>query len=107
MMGLCLQIVHDKAGTWSVHGLPKHPVAYLASLADSVDYARRECAEAPATIELMVDGFYAVIHQELGWPRQLVAPNGEGLSVPLQADRAHRPGALGFCGWLKRLGRSA
>ncbi len=105
-MGLCLQIVHDPAGTWSVHGLPQHPVAHLVSLADSVDYARRECAEAPATIELMVDGFYAVIHQELGWPRQLVAPNGEGLSVSSPPDRAHRSAPLGFRDWLKRWGRA-
>jgi len=30
---------------------------------------RRECAAAPATIELVIDGFYAVVHQEHGWPR--------------------------------------
>jgi hypothetical protein len=72
-MSLCLQIVHEPAGSWSVHGLANRPVAYLPSLAASVDYARRECAEAPATIELMIDGFYAVVHQQDGWPRRLVA----------------------------------
>jgi hypothetical protein len=105
-MGFHLQIVHDPVGTWSVLGLPKHPVAHLASLADSVDYARRECDEAPATIELMVDGFYAVIHQELGWPRQLVAPDAEALSVSLQPDSAHLPPATGFRYWFKRWGRA-
>jgi hypothetical protein len=72
-MSLSLQIVHELAGTWSVHGLANRPVAHLPSLAASVDYARRECAEAPATIEFMIDGLYAVVHQEKGWPRQLIA----------------------------------
>src|SRR5262249_54907631 len=48
-------------------------VAHLPSLSASFDYARRECAAAPATIELVIDGFYAVVHQEDGWPRPLVA----------------------------------
>jgi hypothetical protein len=34
-------------------------------------------AVLPATIELMIDGCYAVVHQESGWPRQLVKPEGE------------------------------
>lgn len=71
-MGLCLQIVHDPRGGWDVRGLPGKPMTHLASLAASIDYARRECAAAPATIELMVDGFYALIHQAAGWPRLIV-----------------------------------
>jgi hypothetical protein len=105
-MSLHLQIVHDPAGTWSVRGLPKHPIAHLASLADSIDYARRECAEAPATIELMVDGFYAVIHQEFGWPRQLVATDGAAPSVAPHGGNADRPSASGFRDWLKKWGRA-
>jgi hypothetical protein len=54
-MGLLLQIVHDPSGAWSVHGLPGQQVASLASLMASIDYARKQCAAAPATIELMVD----------------------------------------------------
>ena len=76
-MTLQLQICRDAAGTWSVHGLSPQPTTRLPSLAASIDYARRECAEAPATIELMVDGFYAVVHQENGWPRQLVPSEAE------------------------------
>jgi hypothetical protein len=76
-MSLCLQIVHEPAGSWLVRGFANKPVARLPSLAASVDYARRECAEAPATIELMIDGFYAVVHQRSGWPRRLVAPEFE------------------------------
>jgi len=66
---LRLKICRDVSGTWSVHGLSPLPVAHLPSLSASFDYARRECAAAPATIELVIDGFYAVVHQEDGWPR--------------------------------------
>jgi hypothetical protein len=74
-----LQICHDGCGTWRVCGLSPKPVTDLPSLSASIDYARRECREAPATIELMIDGFYAVIHQEEGWPRQLLAPKAQPL----------------------------
>ena len=53
------------------------PKTGLSSLAASIDYARRQCAEAPATIELMIDGFYAVVRQENGWPRELVSSEAE------------------------------
>ncbi len=105
-MGLLLQIVHDPSGAWSVHGLPGQQVAFLASLTASIDYARKECGEAPATIELMVDGFYAVIHQELGWPRQLVAPEGTEYPASVQPDETAPPISTGFRDWLKRWGRA-
>jgi hypothetical protein len=78
-MSLHLKICTDYRGSWSVHGLPSLPVKHLPSLAASIDYARQECAAAPATIELLIDGFYAVVHQERGWPRRLIA-----------SQRAHR-----------------
>ena len=78
-MTLRLQICYDLGGSWGVHGLSAQSATHLPSLSASVDYARRECQGAPATIELMVDGFYAVVHQENGWPRQLVAPEAEPL----------------------------
>jgi hypothetical protein len=70
-MSLRLRICRDDQGTWNVRGLSRHPLAQFPSLSASLDYARRECAAAPATIELMIDGFYAVVHQEEGWPRRL------------------------------------
>lgn len=73
-MTLLLQIVREPTGSWTVRGLANRPVAFLPSLAASVDYARRECAEEPATIEFIIDGLYAVAHQRDGWPRQLVGP---------------------------------
>ena len=72
-MSLQLKISSDDCGTWSVHGLPSQPVKHLPSLSASIDYARKECAATPATIELLIDGFYAVVHQERGWPRRLIA----------------------------------
>lgn len=72
-MSLQLKICSDSQGTWSVHGLSPLPVKHLPSLSASIDYARKECAAAPATIELFIDGLYAVVHQERGWPRRLLA----------------------------------
>jgi hypothetical protein len=72
-MSLQLKIFSDDRGGWSVHGLPSRPVKHLPSLSASIDYARKECAAAPATIELLIDGFYAVVHQERGWTRRLIA----------------------------------
>jgi hypothetical protein len=76
-MGLNLKICRDVWGGWSVDGLALLPVAHLPSLSASIDYARKECAAAPATIELLIDGFYVVIHQEQGWPRRIVGPEIE------------------------------
>jgi hypothetical protein len=73
-MDLHLKICHDVSGTWSVHGLSPWPVSRLPSLSASIDYARKECAAVPATIELLIDGCYLVVHQERGWPRRLLAP---------------------------------
>ena len=76
-VGLRLKICPDLWGTWSVHGLSLLPVSHLPSLSASLDYARRECAAAPATIELEIDGFYAVVHQEDGWPRWPLVPDAK------------------------------
>jgi hypothetical protein len=62
------------------------------NLPASIGYARRHCGKAPATIELIVDGFYAVVLQQAGWPRQLPAPEAEPWR-PLDEDsgaRGHR-----------------
>ena len=85
-MSLRLKICRDDRGTWTVHGLSQHPLAQFPSLSASLDYARRECAAAPATIELLIDGFYAVVHQEDGWPRRLA-----GFDVDRRARSAAEP----------------
>jgi hypothetical protein len=102
-MSCQLRIVHESAGDWSVHGLGGSPVAHLPSLAASIDYARRECDEAPATIELVIDGFYAVVHQQSGWPREVVP-------VPFDDCRVARDEVGGkagsafrrWCDWVSR-----
>jgi hypothetical protein len=73
---MCVHITiqRDGRGTWSVGGLSPLPVVGFPSLAATIDYAREECAAAPATIELLVDGVYMAAHQERGWPRRLLAP---------------------------------
>ena len=72
-MNLRIKICRDICGTWSVDGLSPAPVPNLPSLSASIDYARKACDAAPATIELYVDGVYIVAHQERGWPKALVS----------------------------------
>jgi hypothetical protein len=76
---LRLKICRDVSGTWSVHGLSPLPAAHLPSLSASFDYARRECGAAPATIELVIDGFYAVVHQKDGWRARRLFPKPRDL----------------------------
>ena len=70
-MSLQLKISQDSCGTWSVHGLSRRPASNLPSLSASIDYARKACDAAPATLELFVEGMYIVMHQKRGWPRSL------------------------------------
>jgi hypothetical protein len=81
-MSLRLQICRDVGGTWSVRGPSPVAVARLPSLSASLDYARRESAGAPATVELLIGGFYAVFHQEHGWRRPPVVRSAEGFRRP-------------------------
>jgi hypothetical protein len=100
-MTLRLQICRDGRGIWSVHGLSPQRATHFSSLPASIDYARRECAEAPAMIELMVDGLYVVVHQESGWPRQLVAPDIEPPLDAAEGAASKGPGPFGrFRDWL-------
>ena len=99
-MTLRLQICYDLGGSWSVHGLSAQPTTDLPRLPASIDYARRECAGAPATIELMVDGFYAVVHQRNGWPREIVAPEVEPFSTGLGDGGGDRSHFSRLCDWV-------
>ena len=102
-MGLLLQIIHDRAGTWTVHGLPAHPMAELPSLGESIEYARRESHESPVTIELMVDGFYALLHQEQGWPQQRLVTGNVWQGLPTQQARPEKRSiATRFGDWLRQ-----
>jgi hypothetical protein len=102
-MSLLLQIVHNRAGTWTVQGLPTRPVARLGSLAESIEYARRESHASPAAIELMVDGFYAVLHQEQGWPQQRLAAGNVRHSLPTQEARPEKRSIATRCrDWLRQ-----
>jgi hypothetical protein len=91
-MSLQLRICRDVWGTWSVHGLSSVPVSHLSSLSASIDYARKACDAAPATLELIVDGMYMVVHQERGWPRSLFAREPRGTtSAAAGADLGSPP----------------
>jgi hypothetical protein len=105
-MNLQLKICRDVFGTWSVHGLSPIPVSHLRSLRASIDYAREACDAAPATIEFFIDGLYIVVHQELGWPRSLLAPNTDR-TPQVTAGSALRalPIRSRFLAWLRGFGR--
>lgn len=108
-MRLRLRICRDAWGTWSVYGLSPLPVSHLPSLSASIDYAAKESAAAPATIELLIDGIYAVIHQERGWPRQLLAPERAWPEPPSTKDKPAGPPTLSrFFHWARgRNGRNS
>src|SRR5215831_13146682 len=102
-MSLQLKICQDPCGAWSVYGLSSGPASGLPSLLACVDHARKACHGVPATIELLVDGMYIVVHQEREWPRLLfgprpceIAPNVAGSNL------AGPPVGGGFFSWLKR-----
>ena len=83
------------------------PAAHFPSLSASIDYARKSCNAAQATVELFVDGMYIVVHQERGWPRQLVASeNNRTCPAPPEPDVA--PGAMvrPVLNWLRGLRHS-
>jgi hypothetical protein len=90
-MSLNLKICRDVWGCWSVRGLAPLPAAHFPSLSASLDYARKECAAAPATIELLIDGFYVVIHQERGWPRRIVGAETDQPQPAAMGPDFHSP----------------
>jgi hypothetical protein len=102
-MSLQIKISRDVWGTWSVQGPSSVPVSHLPSLSASLDYARKQCDAAPATIELYVDGVYIVAHQERGWPKALVAP-AIGQSRPVSTGPDLGTAALWsrLAAWLRR-----
>ena len=115
MNKLRLKICPDVWGTWSVHGLSPLPVSHLPSLLARLDYARRKCAAAPATIELEIDGFYAVVHQDGGWPRSPLVleakqpllvnrrPIAPGYSDAASVARSSSPWFIEWRAWAMRL----
>jgi len=106
-MSLHLKISRDAWGTWSVHGLSPVPASHFPSLSASIDYARKSCNAAPATVELFVDGMYIVVHQERGWPRQLVASeNNRTCPAPPEPDVVAGAMARRVLNWLRGLRHS-
>ena len=101
-MSLRIKIYRDICGTWSVEGLLPASVSNLPSLSASIDYARKACDAAPATIELYVDGVYIVAHQERGWPKALVSSGtGQRHLVRERLDRNEATPWSRLIAWLR------
>jgi hypothetical protein len=75
IMSLCIEIYHEPDGQWLFEGVPGYPPRLFADLAAGLEWAERAVSSAPAQIELYIDGVYAVVHQEKGWPRKLCRPD--------------------------------
>jgi hypothetical protein len=62
----------DKDHRWRVasdaFGLSK---TGFADLPQAIAFAKEVAAEEAAIVELQIDGFSAVIHQERGWPKPI------------------------------------
>jgi len=103
-MSLQLKICQDARGAWSVHGLSPAPMSGLPSLSACIDYARKACDAAPATIELLIDGMYIVVRQERGWPRSLFGPKPCEIVPNVAGPNLKGPPARGgSLTWLKRV----
>jgi hypothetical protein len=50
---------------------PGAPIGVFAELEEAVAFAKHACRGAAATVELHIDDFYAVVHQEPGWPNPI------------------------------------
>jgi hypothetical protein len=62
----------DRNQRWRVEpSQPQGPTGVFAELPDAVAFAKCSCSGAPATVELRMDGLYAVVHQERGWPKPI------------------------------------
>jgi hypothetical protein len=98
-----IKICQDTEGTWSVYGTSPEQVSGLPSLSASIDYARKACNAAPATIELYIDGMYIVAHQESGWPKALVSSgNGLSQSDEKRHDRGKATAWSRLMAWLRK-----
>src|SRR5690348_10755199 len=85
VMRLHLEFCYDHGG-WMLRGLPCDAARRLDDLADAMDYAKDECAGAPAIIELLVGDFHAIAFQDLGWSRPLCSPNPRRVGASAIAD---------------------
>jgi len=72
------QIRHEIGGPWSLSGLADRQSVEFDELGASLAHAKRECAAAPALIEVICDGVYVAAYQSEGWPHALCRSAGSG-----------------------------
>lgn len=65
----------DANERWQVQqGQPEGVTESFVDLSSALAFANSSCQGAAATIELRVGTFYAVIHQDQGWPQRICGP---------------------------------
>jgi hypothetical protein len=69
-----LSISYDGRGSWRLDGEAVGPTRIFSALPAALDDARELTNAAEALIEVRVDGVYACVHQEQGWPHRICAP---------------------------------
>jgi hypothetical protein len=69
-----LSISYDGSVEWQLEGEAIGAPRVFGSLPDALACARELTHAAEALIELRVNGFYACVHQERGWPRRIHTP---------------------------------
>ena len=66
-----ISVGYDDRFTWLLAGDAIGATRTFSSLPDAIACARELTNAAEALIELRIDGFYACVHQEYGWPHPI------------------------------------
>jgi hypothetical protein len=67
-------VSYDGGEAWLLDGEPVGRTRSFGTLPEALDCARKLVDSEESLIELRVSGFYACVHQELGWPRRIHSP---------------------------------
>jgi len=70
-----ISVSYDGRFTWLLSGDAIGPTRTFSSLPEAISCARELTDAAEAMIEMRIDGFYACVHQERGWPHRIHAPD--------------------------------
>jgi hypothetical protein len=70
-----ITISYNGRFTWLLDGALVAPTRAFSALPEAIACARELTNASESLIELQVNGSYACVHQERGWPRRIHAPD--------------------------------